>query len=93
MDMPVDEPGEDEPAGSVDKSGLAIPSGRRFRANFGYLPAADYDPATWPWPAACAVDQRAVFDDEDIVRGRTHGRLQKNPFATYDSRLFAFSSN
>jgi hypothetical protein len=48
MDMPVDQPGEDEPTGSVDNSGPATLIEPRFRANLSYLPAADYDPAIWP---------------------------------------------
>src|ERR1700736_1218234 len=78
MDMPVDEPGEDEATDSVDNPGSATLIERPFWANLGYLPAADHDPAVWPWLAARAVDQRAVFDDENTVRGRVHGRLQKS---------------
>jgi hypothetical protein len=62
---------------AVDNAGLAALVGRRFRANLGYLPGADHDPAVWPWPAAGAVDPRANFNDEVSVPGRAHGRLQK----------------
>ena len=44
MDMPVDEPRKDEPAGGFDK-GPAARIQWRFRANLGYFFAADYDPA------------------------------------------------
>jgi hypothetical protein len=56
MDMPVDEPGEDEPTGSVENLGPTTVIERRFRANLGYLPVADHDLAVWPWPTARAVD-------------------------------------
>jgi hypothetical protein len=78
MDMPVDEPGEDETTDSVDNLGPTTESERRIRANLSYLPAADHDPAVWSWLTARAVDQRAVLNDEDIVWGRAHDRLQRS---------------
>src|ERR1700732_3441223 len=45
MDMPFDEPGEDEATDSVDNPGSATLIERPFWANLGYLPAADQDPA------------------------------------------------
>jgi hypothetical protein len=76
-------------ARSVQNSALVE---RPFGANLGYLHAADHDPAVWPWLAARAVDQRAVFDDENIVRGELMV-VSKNPFATYYPRLLTLSSD
>ena len=45
MDVPVNEPGEDEPTGSIDNLGSVTLTKRRFGANVGYIRAADLYPA------------------------------------------------
>ena len=92
MDMPVDEPGEDEATDSVDNPGSATLIERPFWANLGYLPPRitirPFGRGLPPLPSISVP-----FLMTRIPSGGELMVVSKNPFATYYPRLLTLSSD